>query len=209
MVKSAKIIFLISLLATPLLFSQDAYLRISDYGSSVIRIGVPDFSNKLASYSAGWDSVKNTLCEVLRNDLSFSPYLVVSEPEFYPQKSLKDVKDINPFAWATAGIQAIVLGEFDTDGKKIGLKATLYSVSGSAKIFSKSYECDAVQSRRLVHRVADDVHKLLTGDEGVAQTQIAFVSTRYNGTKELYVCDYDGYAPRRITESKAIILSIR
>ncbi len=201
------LLFLILLTGGTLLSQEDVRLRITDYGSSVIRLAVPNFYPRYDNYGASWDSTIVGLSAVLRDDLSFSPFLDVVDSVFYPQKGLKNPKDVEPFAWANIGVQTIIFGCFDTDGKKVGINLTVWSVTGSSKIYKHNYESDAVQARRLVHRMADDIHKILTGEEGVAQTQIAFISTRHGGNKELYVCDYDGFVPRRITNARSIVLS--
>jgi len=193
---------------TGILFAQgDAYLRLTDYGAGVIRLAVPVFSLRYDNYGAAWDSVAVNLAGVLRDDLNFSPFLDVVDSALYPQRGIEETREIEPFSWANIGVQAIILTEFDTDGKEIGLDIVVWSITGSSKIYSHKYKCDVVQGRRLVHRISDDIHKLLTGEEGVAQTQIAFVSTRVYGMKEIYICDYDGYAPRRITNSRSLVFS--
>ena len=208
MKRSIKIFIIIFVLVAPIASAQgDAYLRITDYGGGTVRLAVPDFNARFDNYGAKWDTVMTSLSGVLRGDLNFSPFIDVVDPSLYPEKKIVDPKNIDPFAWTAINAQAIVLAQFDTDGKKVAIEVGLYSMASRARLYRKSYEADAVQARRLVHRIADDVHKALTGEDGVAQTQIAFISTRWDNKKELYVCDYDGYAARRITSSRSIILS--
>lgn len=205
--KNISKIFLLFFFSVPIFAQADAYLKITDFASSMIRVAVLNFVPKSKEYPSGTDTVISNLTKVLREDLKFSPFIEVVDTLLYPRMTIKDSKEINPFEWSSPKVQAIVLGEFDRDSKRISVKITLHSVTGSTKIFSKNYSSEHDQSRRLMHRIADDIHKALTGEEGVAQTQIAFITTRYNGTKELCVCDYDGYAPRRITDAKSIVLS--
>ncbi len=201
------ILFVIIALAPVALAQGDAYLRIADYGGGVMRIAVPNFTARFDNYGVKWDTTIVKLSSVLRNDLRFSPFIDVIDSSLYKQSGIVDPKDIDPFAWTCLNAQAIVLAQFDTDGRRVSIDVGLYSVASQAKLYKKKYEADAVQARRLVHRIADDIHKALTGEDGVAQTQIAFISTRYDDVKELYVCDYDGYAQRRITNARSIVLS--
>ncbi len=197
----------IVLLATFLPAQGDAYLQLTDYGSSLIRVAVLDYNLRAESYGASWDSTIATLAQILRDDLDYSPFIEVVDTSLYPRRRVDFPKNIDPFEWTRQGIQVLVIGDFDTDGYEVSLKMVVWSTTGMSKMFKHDYKCDAVQARRLTHRISDDIHKILTGEEGVAQTQISFVSTRWSGKKELFVCDYDGYAPRRITNSNSIVLS--
>ncbi|MCK5833469.1 Tol-Pal system beta propeller repeat protein TolB [bacterium] len=188
--------------------SGDAYLKISDYGSGVVRLAVPNFVPRFDNYGAEWDSTIAILSSVLRNDLRFSPFIDVIDSALYPQDNVVNPKDMDPFEWASINAHAIALGQFDTDGVRVSVKIGLYSVNSKAKLYKHDYTANAVQARRLMHRISDDIHKALTGEEGVAQTQISFISNRWgDDNKDIYICDYDGYAQRRITESLSIVLS--
>ncbi len=206
MIKRFKIILLFVFCAV--CFAQgDAYLKITDVGSGVVRLAVPNMVPRLEGLGSAWDTTITTLSAVLREDLRFSPFIDVIDSSLYPQNGISDPSKIDPFKWSSVNAHAIVLGQFDTDGRKVSIKIGLYSVNSRAKIFKQDYQASTVQARRLVHRIADDIHKALTGEEGVAQTQIAFVSTRAGENKDIYICDYDGFSPRRITDSRSTVLS--
>ncbi len=55
--------------------------------------------------------------------------------------------------------------------------------------------------RWLVHRWADELVSHYTGDPGIAQTRIMYVSEDKGGGKDLYEMDYDGFGPRRVTSN--------
>ena len=50
--------------------------------------------------------------------------------------------------------------------------------------------------------MADDIVMQLTGDKGIAQTRVTFISQR-SGAPELYISDYDGFNVRRLTRDGA------
>ncbi len=52
--------------------------------------------------------------------------------------------------------------------------------------------------RLMAHRWADELVFRYTGEQGIAQTKIAFVAEKGNG-RELFVMDYDGYDPQQVT----------
>jgi TolB protein len=76
-------------------------------------------------------------------------------------------------------------------------------------VFGKRYVGDAKFYRLMVHRFADDIVFNLTGEKGVAQTRIAFVSAMSRTAKEIYVMDYDGASHSALTGNQSINLSPR
>jgi len=67
-------------------------------------------------------------------------------------------------------------------------------------VLSKTY---TGSSRSVAHQFADDLVETLTGNKGIANTRIAFVSTR-SGKKEIYTADYDGANVQQLTTDRAI-----
>ena len=51
-------------------------------------------------------------------------------------------------------------------------------------IASKKFELPVAQPRRLAHKVADEVVLQFTGEPGIADTKIAYVTRRGGGIKE-------------------------
>lgn len=79
------------------------------------------------------------------------------------------------------------------------LKALVRDSQGNT-ILSKTYTGSA---RSLAHQFTDDIVQTLTGQVGIANTKIAFVSDR-SGTKEIYLADYDGANVRQLTNDRSI-----
>lgn len=61
--------------------------------------------------------------------------------------------------------------------------------------------------RMAVHAAADEVVEWATGTPGAAASRIAFVLNGRDGSKEMYIIDYDGDNVQRITSDGAITLS--
>lgn len=70
-------------------------------------------------------------------------------------------------------------------------------------VLSKTYRGPA---RQAAHEFADDIVETLTGNPGIANTRIAFVSTR-TGRKEIYIADYDGANVQQITRDNSLSVS--
>lgn len=82
------------------------------------------------------------------------------------------------------------------------LEGTVVDRTGAMKTWGKRYTGGS--ARVQAHTFADEIVKALTGVDGVARTKIVFkVDT--NGAKELYISDYDGHNPVRVTSDKSIV----
>ena len=183
----------------------DVYVTIRKGGTERIRIAVVPFIPRSGSPSTDDIDLGEKIAEVIAADLAFSPFFTVLDSQYFPEK-IREESEINPFQWLSMGVQAIVLGSYKVSGSKIKVDAKLYSVSSAKRMYRRKLEQDKDQLRRIAHAVSDDIVKALTGEEGIAQTQIAFISNR-TGNKELYACDYDGHIVRQLTYNKSICLT--
>ena len=180
----------------------DVTLKISDGGAQRIRIAVLPFVPRTENPTPDEIGIGKKIAETISADLAFSPFFTVLDSEYFPQTVIEE-SDINPFQWVSAGIQAIVFGSFKLSDGKLKIDARLFSVVSAKRMYRRKLAENQEQLRRIAHAISDDVVKALTGEEGVAQTRIAFISKR-TGNKELYLCDYDGFAVQRITYKKSL-----
>jgi TolB protein len=74
------------------------------------------------------------------------------------------------------------------------------------QLLGKRYVLDLSRPERQVHHLADQIVKVLTGDEGVAQTRILFSRATGQGNREIFVVDYDGRNLRQITRNGSLNL---
>jgi TolB protein len=77
---------------------------------------------------------------------------------------------------------------------------------GRRQILVRDYRGSLAEWRSLVHRFADDVVQQFTGEPGIAETRIAFV-TRHARVKELNVMDFDGNGVTPLTHDQSIAMS--
>ena len=104
------------------------------------------------------------------------------------------------------GVTAVVSATLTVKGTAVTLSGRLADFPARRLIAKSEYRGTIGELRRLVHRFADDVILQLTGEAGVAQTQIAFVSKAAKSS-ELWAVDVDGYGARALTAFKAPITS--
>ena len=58
----------------------------------------------------------------------------------------------------------------------------------------------------MVHRWADELVSHYTGEPGIAQTRIVYVSEDKFGRRDLFMMDYDGFGPQRVTSEPNLSL---
>src|SRR5207245_1143617 len=61
------------------------------------------------------------------------------------------------------------------------------------------------QTRRLAHKIADEIVLQFTGEPSIADTKIAYVAGP-RGAKEILLADYDGFGVRPVTRNGSINL---
>jgi TolB protein len=87
-------------------------------------------------------------------------------------------------------------------GGELAVDLKVVHVGSGQTMATKHYTGPADNPRVFAHQASDEV-TALTQNRGVARTRIAFASdrdaTKEKRAKELYIVDYDGYNPRRIT----------
>jgi len=86
------------------------------------------------------------------------------------------------------------------------MEIRLFDTFKQKMLIGKKYKGYINDQRRMVHRFCSEVIYRFTNTRGVFDTQLAFISNG-DGNKEIYICDFDGYKPKRFTHNKSITLS--
>ena len=93
------------------------------------------------------------------------------------------------------------------DGKLL-LEACAYD-GGETIAIRKRYIRGPIRRRLLrwmVHRWADELVSHYTGGPGIAQTRMVYVSEDKHGRRDLFMMDYDGFGPKRVTSDPKLSL---
>jgi TolB protein len=153
------------------------------------------------------DEVARTACqtitEVLRNDLRFE------NVRFVPESLMSAIPAQDPDApnfvdWEGIQTTVLITTKAQVTGGEMAVDAKVYFVPGKQNILSKRFNGRPDNPRLFAHQVSDEF-MALSQLRGVARTKIAFVSDRDGGkSKELYVMDYDGHNPRRVTVNRSL-----
>ncbi len=209
MKQHTKLIFItmsVFLLAVSNLQGSDVFLGVAKGEFERIAIGMISFSGTPAE-----EKQKKLVESVLKADLTRSQFFNVIVIDFAKENSglnFTNGLDEAVLAWAQ-GIQigAIAWGRlYSADDKKWTLEAYAYETINGNPVVRVKITGDNV--RALAHRFSDKLVSHFTGEKGLAETKIAYLSNQ-TGSKEIYLMDYDGENIMRTTSDQSIILSPR
>jgi len=153
--------------------------------------------------------------EVLWDDLNY-------EREFYliPRDTYKSIPvatsiDAVPYdRWRELGADGVVIGSVQRTATGVRIELRLYNVRARQSVFGREYTGSVANPRLYAHTYSDELHLSQRNLKGVARTKLAFSSDRNReaviatvekrDVKEVYVTDYDGANPRRITINRTL-----
>src|SRR5580700_7810161 len=174
--------------------AQDWFKTGTGLGVAKARLAVPEFAVRQPAPAP----LEKTFHDVLWGDLEYCGILDLVSPSFYPPQSPSQPSELKFADWASAPSSAymVAYGNLSVEGSNLAAAGFLSDVHNpSAPIaLQKIYRGAATDAdaRRLAHLFADDIVSRLSGGlPGIAQTQIAYVSTKA-GNKEIWAMDYDG-----------------
>lgn len=184
----------------------DWYLRLQSAGKRV-NMAIPEFEVRGAPAAES----AQVLSQVVWDDVAFVSIYQLLDRKFYKIVGQRvDPSAVDYYGWESIGSDVLVLGSAEIQGKRLVSEVRIYAVQAKLQVFGKRYEGSAEASRAMAHHISDDILSLAGGYRGVAQTKIAFSSDRRGGqSKEIYLMDYDGYAPsqRPLTVNRSLNLT--
>jgi len=207
------VLFLVACLLSTTVFAQDWVKTGTALGVEKVRLAVSDF--KPSTSEPQNTTLLKTFNDTLWNDLDVSGVVELVSKSFYPLQAPGQPPEVNFIAWNSPPPNAAMLafGNLGVSGGRLTVQGWLYDVKNiqSPQILGKQYAENAtdVAARMMAHKFADEIiYRLGGGIQGIAETQIYFVSDR-TGHKEIWAMDYDGSNQHQITHLGSIALSPR
>ena len=171
-----------------------------------VPLAVPLFKNQAGGPREDENSRKAV--DLMAGSLDFTGYFKILDRGaflFDPQKSGVAAADINFQNWTVVGAELLITGTFEQTGDNVTMELRLFDTIRSRQVLGKRYSGNAAETRKMILRFCAEVIYYLTGNKGIFNSKIAFVSTG-SGKKEIYTCDFDGYNPTRLTYNDSISL---
>jgi TolB protein len=209
------LIFPLFAISTPALRAVEAkvYIDIDSPAGRKLPIAIQEFIDigTLPGEEEMVGPAREELMDALKGDFDFSGLLDIIEKDAYleePSEKGFSLQGIKFGLWRVIGAELLINGGLKIEDKKLTVEVHLFDAVTEVQLLAKRYVGKVENPRTISHRFADDVMQELTGKRGVFSTKLLFVSDR-TGAKEIYMSDYDGRNPKRITNDRSINLSPR
>lgn len=188
-------------------FAEYDYIDITNPFLRKIPIAVSCFK----TFSGGSAEKKTALeiFDLVSSTLDFTGYFKMLDNAAFleePHKSGITASNIKFRNWTCIGAELLITGAVLRRDNHLEVELRLYDTFKCQLLVGKRYKSKLKDQRRIVRRFCSEIIYHLTGNRGIFNSRIAFVSTS-SGHKEIYLCDFDGYNPERFTFDNSIILS--
>jgi len=150
---------------------------------------------------------------VIRADLRRSGYFEPLDPAGFVETGLTLANAPNFPQWTSIGAQAVLYGAVTRrpDGRNdFGFR--LYDPYRQCQLASYQFTATPEQWRRIGHKIADLIYQRMTGESGLFDSRVVFVSesgTQLNRLSRLAISDQDGFNPVYLTQGDEVIMSPR
>lgn len=186
-------------LATPAHGQQEVRLGIRGYVDEKMNVAIDDLTPA--------SPVAQTVAEVMAFDLEYSLRFNVLKGQPGVVRSASPGPDYE--SWAIFGTEYLVTGTVTATGAGLSVRIEIHHIPFQRAINQKTYaipDPGAAGFRMAIHEISNAITRELSGEEGIADTRIAFASRR-RGDKEIYAIDYDGHDPYRVTSLDTISMT--
>lgn len=166
--------------------------------------------------TANFQSVGSELYRTVYNDLNSIGYFQFIDPKAFLEDTSKSA--LIPFpanpkgfkweSWKSIGTEFLIRAGYSLSGGQVVFETYAYSVTKGELIMGKKYTGPASSVQKIGHTFANDLVKALTGTNGMFLSRFIFSSDRGGGkSREIWVMDWDGENPQKITNHRSVTLS--
>ncbi len=181
------------------------YIDIDAPGFRKFPMAIPDFVSLGGAVSSEIErEARNTLLD----DLNMAGLFKVVDPGLYTPnpESGKRLDRTNYDTWRRVGAEAVIKGGYEVSGRSLMVEVYLFDTVNKRRIWGRRYRGSRAHLSRMIHKFMDDMMMEFTGEKGIFQSRIAYV-TDLHGRKEIYFMDVDGKNSFRLTRNTVIDLS--
>ncbi|MEW6557436.1 MAG: hypothetical protein AB1349_08795 [Elusimicrobiota bacterium] len=152
----------------------------------------------------GVSKVSSDILQIVSDDLSYSGiFNIITLPADQILKKKFDFPKKDRDIAIANGLDTIVKFETKFKSNRLILSGYCWDVASCKKMFDRDYKFSEDETRKIAHNFAEDIIKLLTGQQIKLASKIAFSNT-LSGSKEIWCVDYDGKNLTRLTYHKSI-----
>jgi TolB protein len=199
-IRQTVLLGLACLLSWQLRGQEEVTIRIKE-GMPMIPVALPAL--QLNDLAAQKGEIATTVYETLWNDLEFSRIFKMVPREHYSYIPRFNPNAINFKDWASIQANILISGQLElTADDRVIFSFRVYEVTGERFIFGRNFGGKKELARLIAHKAADEMLRHF-GEKPLFTSKIVYVNEAGND-RDIYIMDYDGYRPTRITFSSAI-----
>jgi len=170
------------------------------------RIAIPSFDIEQSPVVLS----KNDFHEIIYHDLELTGYFSRGKNQSFIEETHRNDKkkgSIDFAEWKRLDVHFLAVGKYKVSGDRLEVAVILYYVPTGKRVFGKRFINTVDRKRVLAHRISDEIFRFITGEEGIANTKILFVSTSdpTRRVREVWVMDADGANARPVTNDKSLV----
>lgn len=148
--------------------------------------------------------MKEEVEKTITQDLAVADLFYLPErAKLPPQAAYITEENVDFKQWGDVGVEFLLSIGLKAERDTISIEFRLFDIVQHIYIAGKRYKGSQGEVRVMAHRTIDEVIKQLTGERGIFQTKIAFVTDR-TGNKEIALMDVDGQTVKMVTKNGSI-----
>ncbi len=172
---------------------------------------MPIAINDFYDISGQFSPIGSQIREVVENDLRSSGiFRPISNDAFLENLTLD--KKPTFASWRQINALAFSSGRITQKDGKITVEFRLWDPNVETQIEGTAFTLTEKSWRRVGHKIADQIYKRLTGEEGYFDTRIVFVAESGafdKRIKKLAIMDYDGDGYKELTDGANLVITPR
>ena len=152
--------------------------------------------------------VQEDIATIISNDLGRSGRFSILSISQHPEK-ITDPKFLNNTKWKEL-TRFVVIGNIQATGNNYAVTFHLINVVDGQIMLSQSLPSARTDLRKTAHKISDLIYQTLTGEMGVFNSRIAYITTHKIAKGKQYrlqVSDFDGFNAKIIAQGDEPILS--
>ncbi|MFW6080563.1 MAG: Tol-Pal system beta propeller repeat protein TolB [Desulfosalsimonas sp.] len=183
------------------------YINISEPFENKIPMAIPAF--KALSEGDAVKQAASNAYKVMQNTLSYTGYFkMVDRKAFLVDPADQGItpREVNLKNWRDIGAELLITGGVRRKAEVLQMEFRLFDPFRGRVLLGKRYTGSTGDQREMVLKFCGEVIRTLTGRAGLFESRIAFVGGE-EGSRAVYVCDFDGSNLKRVTDPQDIVVS--
>ena len=151
--------------------------------------------------------IKEEVEKTLVQDLTISDLFYFMERRKLPQQEAYVTEEnIDFVSWKNSGAEFLLSVGVKGERNAVSLEFRLFDAIQGVYVAGKRYQGSLAEIQVILGKLVDEVAQQLTGERGIFQTKIAFVTDR-TGNKEIAVMDVNSRSETMVTKNGSINIS--